>query len=519
MRGKQYLINLLLALGSLVLTALVLETGFRVRAHLENQGLLDRNLDPGIKPPDDGPARLGHMIRLARNPRIIYELKPGLAVSYQGAHVTTNAWGFRGIDPRLDPDETGLRIVGLGDSFMFGQGVADDETYLAVLEERLNALFPARTIEVVNTAVPGYNTVMEIETLMEKGLRFRPNLVVLEIVGNDLELPNFIRRKVSVLALDRLFLGDFIDRRLGRYGPLIRELDDFGLMSTKERAVETVPPEYAGMVGWEAFAAAMRELKRLARIHHFRVVSILLAPGKDGFHQRALQFSEQLGFRVLWVGEGYLLYIEDHQLESYAESPLALGPNDGHPSPLGHRIAAETLLDFLIREDLLRRSRSHDPGQEPSEGEQQPHAEGGPPALELERVEQSVGHLEQNRVHQQRHQQPEDPERQAGQRQRDDLHQEAESPAEQQVQDAEDQRHRDRRSKTLDLDPGDELRADGGDGGEHDQLDQQFHHELTPQYLTRATRVFHRQSPAKRSGNSAAIQKARSPAGSVCAPT
>lgn len=355
MRGKQYLVNVLLVLGSLVLTTLVLEAGFRVRAHLENRGLFDKNLDPGLDPPADGPARLGHMIRLARNPRIIYELKPGLSVWYEGAKVTTNVWGFRGIAHPLEAGDDVFRIVGIGDSFMFGQGVADEETYLAVLEARINAVFPAHTLQIINTAVPGYNTVMEIETLREKGLRLRPDLVILDIVGNDLELPNFIRRKVSVLSLDRFFLADFIDRRLGRRGPLIRELDRFGLMSTKARTIDTVPPEYADMVGWDAFAAAMRELKQLAQSHHFRVVSVLLAPKKDGFKQRALQFSEELGFRVLWVGEAYLKYLEDHQMNDYFGSPLALGPDDGHPSPLGHRIAAETLLDFMIRENLTER--------------------------------------------------------------------------------------------------------------------------------------------------------------------
>jgi len=354
MRGKQYLINALLALGSLVLTALVLETGLRIHAHLENRGILDKTLDPGLEPPDDAPARLGHMIRLAANPRIIYELKPGLAVTYEGAKVTTNAQGFRGTDLPPAAEETGFQIVGIGDSFMFGQGVANDQNYLTVLEKRLNAVFPARTTQVVNTAVPGYNTVMEIETLKGKGLRYRPNLVILEIVGNDLELPNFIRQKVSVLALDRSFLGDFIDRRLGRQGPLIRELEHFGLTSTQEGSLATVPPEYADLVGWDAFAAAMRELRHLSKVHHFQVVVILLAPKKDGFKRRALQFSEQLGFPVLWVGEAFLKYLEEHRIASYFGSPLALGRNDGHPSALGHRIAAEVLLDFLLREELLR---------------------------------------------------------------------------------------------------------------------------------------------------------------------
>ena len=35
-----------------------------------------------------------------------------------------------------------------------------------------------KPVEVINTAVSGYNTAMEVETLIDKGLQFEPDLVV-----------------------------------------------------------------------------------------------------------------------------------------------------------------------------------------------------------------------------------------------------------------------------------------------------------------------------------------------------
>jgi hypothetical protein len=156
------------------------------------------------------------MIRRARSPRIVYELRAGLQVVYEGGRVTTNSHGFRG--PELQPSKPAgsFRIVGLGDSYMFGQGVSDGETYMAQLTESLRASSRARAWEVINTAVPGYNTVMEVATLQEKGLHWQPDLIVLEVVGNDFDLPNFIRAPEDPTTGRRSFLADFVSRRLGR---------------------------------------------------------------------------------------------------------------------------------------------------------------------------------------------------------------------------------------------------------------------------------------------------------------
>jgi hypothetical protein len=47
-----------------------------------------------------------------------------------------------------------------------------------VLEERLAKEVPNERWEVLNMAVPGYNTAMEVETLKARGLAYEPDVVV-----------------------------------------------------------------------------------------------------------------------------------------------------------------------------------------------------------------------------------------------------------------------------------------------------------------------------------------------------
>src|SRR5262249_38307858 len=157
---------------------------------VQNLGKIDKHLDQNKF------YTIRQLIRLSKNRRIIYELIPRISLSFRNKRYTINAHGFRGPDYGDVKSYKSLRIVGLGDSVMWGWGVSDDEYYLALLSQYLNQSAPdGYSWEIINTAVPGYNTAMEAETLKEKGLHYDPELVIIDYVSNDLSLPNFIRKE------------------------------------------------------------------------------------------------------------------------------------------------------------------------------------------------------------------------------------------------------------------------------------------------------------------------------------
>ena len=103
--------------------------------------------------------------------RRIYELIPNTKVvlknwlGRQDTPLELNGDGFRDRD-YAKPKPPGVhRVVGIGDSFMFGWGLKPGKDYLSLLEERLAAEAPTARWEVLNMGVPGYNTAMEVETL------------------------------------------------------------------------------------------------------------------------------------------------------------------------------------------------------------------------------------------------------------------------------------------------------------------------------------------------------------------
>ena len=364
MRVKQVHGKILLLLFSTAFAVLAVEVALRVQAALEDRGILRPEFESEIEIPADGNAELGHVIRLAKNPDIIYELKPDLSVWYYGKKLTTNSRGFRSREIPVRRAEDSFRIVGIGDSLMFGKGVADDEVWLTILERRLQGSLSGLTVEIVNTAVPGYNTVMEVETLKDKGLLFDPDLVIIDFVGNDVTLPNFIREERHVLDPRSSFLLDFVKRRRDTLDPgaVARRLQSEGLRKIPQNIVHgvgrttdpsRVPERYRHMVGWDAFQRAVRELSELSVEHGFTVAVTALSAYSGDRKTEAFEVFQRFDFPTFDVGAIYQDYLERNGFDALAGSPLAVSKRDEHPSALAHAIAAEAIEGFLMRENLV----------------------------------------------------------------------------------------------------------------------------------------------------------------------
>ncbi|MDT8391020.1 MAG: SGNH/GDSL hydrolase family protein [Lentisphaeria bacterium] len=103
-------------------------------------------------------------------------------------HHDVNPSGFRGpaFTPKLDGT---FRMVFLGDSFTFGEGVHNGDTYPKVAARLLRK--GGHRVEACNLGVGGYNTSQEADVLHLLGFALQPDVVVLGYTMNDAEPPLF----------------------------------------------------------------------------------------------------------------------------------------------------------------------------------------------------------------------------------------------------------------------------------------------------------------------------------------
>lgn len=118
-----------------------------------------------------------------------HELVPGFeGFGPLNVPIRINELGFRDGKhaPEKPPDV--VRILGLGDSFLFGWGVPEDQTFLRLLERRLSDR-TGRRIETINAGVPGWGLNQYYIYLALMGRQLAPDLVVLAYFVDDLNGP------------------------------------------------------------------------------------------------------------------------------------------------------------------------------------------------------------------------------------------------------------------------------------------------------------------------------------------
>jgi hypothetical protein len=129
----------------------------------------------------------GHEIRYdfdVYDPATGWRVKPNLrdAPAFGDKVLNTNARGLRGrTDHPYGKSAAHPRILILGDSFTFGEGVGDTETYAASLQ----AMMPHA--EVLNMGVHGYGHDQMLILLREEGVKYAPDLIILGFVAKDME--------------------------------------------------------------------------------------------------------------------------------------------------------------------------------------------------------------------------------------------------------------------------------------------------------------------------------------------
>jgi hypothetical protein len=296
-------------------------------------------------------------LRYVSHAEALYHFSPNqlgtliLASGHSTPPARINRLGLRGDDPA--PGRA--HILVLGDSFTFGSGVADDETFSARLDQWLGA-----SVGVVNGGQPGYGIFQMQATLRRVAEDLRPALVIVVIWQGDLlrqppddsERARFINRHRLSELLKRSVLATQLYRRLERL--LIRTGQDRLVFRVGEGGA---PP------------GADPKTVRDAHLKGLRAD----APRLVAMHEEARKYGNGL-LLVLWPKEDYATLPRDEQglaealtnvVEALARQHAIpfisvqstmrriqakdrlLIANDGHPTPFAHCLVAARIAEAL----------------------------------------------------------------------------------------------------------------------------------------------------------------------------
>lgn len=134
---------------------------------------------------------------------LVYRMRPEMEAVLQRFEFSipykTNAHGYRDEEFSIPPDETQFIIAGLGDSFGWGHGVEQDESFYEIAERRLGREF--KGLKIHNLSVHGYSQKQH---------------------ANQIEIAKRLGAKLVVIAVctqnDWVENADILSRRMGSNG-------------------------------------------------------------------------------------------------------------------------------------------------------------------------------------------------------------------------------------------------------------------------------------------------------------
>jgi hypothetical protein len=296
--------------------------------------------------------------------RLPYELRPNLRGIYEGKPISINSIGIRDENEIIIKKEQVFRIVGIGDSVMFGQGVEFQNSYGEILEKKLSSLLGGKKIEFINLAVPGYNTTMEVETFIKKGTIYKPDLVIIGFVSNDLDMPYFIGKKEDAIFSKKSFLSFYLTKRMETLFTTIgynpnkafwrNKKSDLGLVNLQHalwmnKSLDFIPEEYKFMVGLKAYTREITNLKK--KCDQIGVPLIIVYDDEmvknKGYAKNSFvkKLAGKLNIPFVDMFEESEEFLNKNKLKLV---DLHLSKSDRHPNKKGHLIRGNKLASFIF---------------------------------------------------------------------------------------------------------------------------------------------------------------------------
>jgi len=315
-----------------------------------------------------------NLLQVSELPVLVYEPKPGGFSKIDGVENRISSQGLRDREFAIPKPDGTFRIIALGDSVTFGLGVRAEETFSKYLEQMINDKREQgqKTVEVLNMGVNGYKTVQEVEYLRVNGLRFEPDLVILEYNLND---PGDFSRELSYFRHwqnkrwtdESMSFGERFRARLTQFSDLAFMIKyrtvkfQLGGILKGSEVTKDKPRNYDGYFHlyqnkpvMQALHEAFDKLAAMGSKNQFQVILAVFPILREfddyrwtPLQHQVMEMGGNRGFFTLDV-------LDVFKAENKTGESLRRRHDDlEHPNPEGHEIAARAMYGLIKENDLL----------------------------------------------------------------------------------------------------------------------------------------------------------------------
>ncbi len=249
-------------------------------------------------------------------------------------HYQFNEFGLRNDNTSLRPEPGIVRILGLGDSFAFGQGVTDEDTLFQQVSKKLGSKY-----EIINGAKCGQYTIDELRGAPRLINLYHPQHLLVVWIANDISVNAGLKTELDRLLSERVALEQKSGglRRLLRGGRWALERD------YSRWQADCYDPELNAW-GLELFDRTLAKFAALPNCSVAFVLYPMLDRSLSGdylfadVHRRVADMIRRQGMPVLDLAPAFA---------GLTASELWVHSGDRHPNARAHQIAALAIANWV----------------------------------------------------------------------------------------------------------------------------------------------------------------------------
>ena len=291
------------------------------------------------------------LVQPATEQEVFFELPPNLDTTLGGAPLRTNAAGLVDRDYSIPKPPRTFRVAVLGSSWTMASGVAPEESWHALIEERM-AGTGSTQVQFINFALETYGLREIAGTLRHKAMAYNPDLILLSVTMNTAYFrPPAADETFRVPPVRRPFLESLL------LSTLADQLG-FQLYPAYQRpglGDELPGTERIGAME-EHFLAMIREIDAYAKSREVPMALVWLGPLP--LERTPRRWIDSLSAELdLPVYEGSAPLLDMERDISWGESrfrpEFRVSRFNNHPNAAGHALMADKLLAELTRDGLI----------------------------------------------------------------------------------------------------------------------------------------------------------------------
>jgi lysophospholipase L1-like esterase len=334
---RKYVSGMTTAATSILLTLIALEAVVRVA---------------GFAPPLP---KLYRAYIYVPHPILPYHQKPSITRTAKAGtgeftqSIQHNRAGYRDCEHTIGKADGTLRILGVGDSFTYGAGVDFPDTYLALLERKLNASkVSGMRVEIIKAGIGGFAPHAERLLVEHEGMAYQPDLILVGFNETDI-----VETHIGIEET-RLYSGFLKNAQAKRFGytrtwlilhshlaRLVHGRLSNGSVRKGEMDLDDNPAHLDA--AWDAIGRELSKINQLAASEGAKMAVCYIPLSLTGF-----EFSRDQLTR-LCKHHGIPVIDASPYLVEASQEGAVYWPRDGHCNARGYRAISQALFDTLVK--------------------------------------------------------------------------------------------------------------------------------------------------------------------------